>query len=316
MEVFNSLNENKNKPLSLALGFFDGVHTAHREILETAVFNAKENGIKSACITFKKSPAGFFDPKKNITIQTLNDRLNLMEKTGLDYVYMLDFSLFKDLSAENYLKNVLIKNFNPKFIVTGFNHTFGSKNAEIKGDSTYLKENESLGYKYIEIEKRRKNNVLISSTNIKKFLSEGYIKEGNALLGYKFSVEGRVEKGLQLARKLGYKTANIKWPDGVINLPYGVYSGGVEYLGKKYDALINWGVKPTIGASAGALDASKTIREPVLEAHILNFDKEIYGENIRVYFNFGIREEKKFSSLDELKGAIKKDIDSVCNDFV
>lgn len=304
MKIFNTLEQNslffsgntENKGLSLALGFFDGVHLAHKKILSTAVSYAKENHLKSAVVTFQKSPGGYFDPKKNVSLQTLEDRLSLIEKTGIDYAFVLDFLEFKNLSAEDYLNNVLIKKLASKFIVTGFNHTFGLNR---KGDSAFLRENEGF-YRYVEVEKMRINNTLVSSTNIKKFIEKAYIKEANSILGYDFNIKGKVEHGLKLARELGYKTANISWPENIVKPPYGVYFGEVEYSGKKYKSLINWGIKPTIGSG----------NAPVAEAHLIGFDKEIYGETIKVCFKTPIRAEKKFNSTKELKEAISADIDT------
>lgn len=297
MEIINSLFENNN--LSLALGFFDGVHAAHRKILNTCMELAKKDGLKSAVITFKKSPGGYFNKEKNINIQTLNDRLELILKTGIDYAYVLDFEDFKNLTAKEYLNNVLVKYFSPKYIVTGFNHTFGQNRC---GNSEFLRANENLGYKYIEIEKMRLDNTLVSSTNIKKFIQKGYIKEANTLLGYDFNVSGMVIKGMQLAGKLGYKTANINMPDNIVQPPYGVYFALVDYDGKKYKSVLNWGIKPTVNG-----------KTPVLEVHILDFDKDIYGENIKIYFKSPIREEKKFNNLEELKAAITGDVECVLN---
>lgn len=310
MEIFNiadinNLKSMQKENLSLALGFFDGVHLAHKKILSTASNLAKENSLKSAVITFKKSPKGVFSPEKNICLQTFKDRLSLIEETGVNSAYVLDFEGFKHFSAEEYLKDVLIKYFNPKFIVTGFNHTFGAKKEGVEcGNSEFLSRHQSLlGYKYIEIEKMRLNNTLVSSTNIKKFIEKAYIKEANTLLGYDFNISGCVVSGMGLARELGYRTANLNWSSDIVKPPYGVYFGVVEYAGAKYRALLNWGIKPTVSS----------LREPVLEAHILDFNRDIYGENIKVFFKIPIREEKKFSNVEELKTAISSDIQKCRN---
>lgn len=307
MEIFNTLKHPKEpysgKITSIALGFFDGVHLAHRKILESAVNLAKKDGAgkKSAVLTFKKAPGGYFDPRKNINIQTLDDKIKMFEGLGLDIAYILDFEEYKNIEAIEYLR-LLVKQFAPNYIITGFNHTFGKKEEGKKqGNSCFLREHQNLGYNYVEIEKMRLNNTLISSTNIKKFIELGYIKEANMLLGYDFNIEGEVVRGMGLARKLGYNTANIKWGENIVKPPYGVYFGMVEYNKIKYKALINWGVKPTIDNNL----------EPVLEAHILGFNKEIYGEKIRVFFKKPLREEKKFNNIYELKNAITNDIKSI-----
>jgi len=220
MKIIDTVYFDK-KDLCLALGFFDGVHIAHKNILNKCVDLAKENNLNSAVITFKKSPGGYFNKEKNINIQALDDRLELISKTGVDYAFVLDFEDFINLSAEDYLNNVLMKHFFPQYIITGFNHTFGQNRS---GNSEFLRQNQNLGYKYIEIEKMRLDNTLVSSTNIKRFIQKGYIKEANRLLGYDFNVSGTVIKGMQLARRLGYKTANIKLPDNIVKPLYGVYS--------------------------------------------------------------------------------------------
>lgn len=323
MEVFSNLNVNKD--LSLALGFFDGVHIAHKKILSTASVLAKENGIKSAVITFKKSPRSYFCENKIYNIQTLDDRLKHIEKIGIDFAYVLDFEDFRELSAHDYLNDVLIKHFNPQFITTGYNHTFGHQKC---GNSSFLYEHQKR-YKYIEIDKIRLNNdivsTLVSSTNIKKFIEKAYIKEANSLLGYSFSVSGTVTKGMGLARELGFRTANIEWNEDIVKPPYGVYFALVELpntngfadrysfgytyscnsstlCDKKYPAILNWGIKPTVN------NCENPLLKPVLEVHILNFDKDIYSNKIRVHFIKPIREEKKFNSIKELKQQISADI--------
>jgi len=301
MEIFNTLYNNGIAGVStVALGFFDGVHLAHRKIIETAVNSARNNGKKSAVITFEKAPGGYFDPKKCINIQTLDEKLKMFEALNVDLAFVLDFEDYKNLSAKEYL-NLLVKTFAPNYIITGFNHTFGSKNALEQGNSNFLYRHENLGYRYIEIEKMRLNNALISSTNIKKFIERAYIKEANSLLGYDFYIKGSVVKGMGLARKLGFNTANIIWPENIVKPPYGVYFGAVEHNGLQYNALINWGVKPTINSE----------NKPVLEAHILKFNKDIYGDEIKVTFKKPVREERKFNGIEELKLAISDDLNFI-----
>ncbi len=309
MEIFNTLKHpispDDGKISSIALGFFDGVHIAHKKILKTAVNLAKNDngGKKSAIITFKKAPGGYFNPAKGISIQKLDDKIKMFEAIGIDIAYILDFEEYKNIEAIEYLR-LLVKNFAPDYIITGFNHTFGKKEeGKIQGSSSFLKEHQNLGYRYVEIEKMRLNNVLISSTNIKKFIELAYIKEANELLGYDFNIKGKVIKGMGLARKLGFNTANIKWPENIVKPPYGVYFGTVEYNNFQYRALINWGVKPTVNNN----------NEAILEAHILDFNQDIYGKEIRVYFKKPLREEKKFKNIEELKNAIANDIQCIIN---
>lgn len=294
MKIIKKLEENKN--LSLALGYFDGVHRAHKEIILKTVEIAKENNLKSAVLTFEKSPASYFSNEFVLNITANDKKAELIEQLGVDFLYILNFEEFKNINAKDYIENILIKNFSPKFIITGFNHTFGLNKS---GDSNLLSRYPD--FKYIKINELKDNNLTISSTNIKNFIKDGNIIEANKMLDRNFSIKGKVIKGNQIARKIGYKTANIIWDNSLIKPKYGVYSGFVNYKNIKYKALINFGIRPTV---------DKNLIE-TLEAHIFNFDFEIYGEILEVEFSSKIRDEIKFNSLFELKTQIEKDIASI-----
>ena len=294
MITINKLNENKN--LSLALGFFDGVHIAHKKLILKTVEIAKNSGLKSAVITFKKAPAECFGAEPSY-ITTNEKKTLLLAELGVDYIYMLDFCEFKDMDAKDYIENVIIKYFSPKFVITGYNHLFG---CERKGDCKLL---ESYGehFEHIKINEIKQNNITVSSTNVKDFIKAGDFKNANKMLGRNFSVSGTVIRGNQIARQLGYKTANLIWPKNIVKPPYGAYFGFVNLNEKKYNAVINFGVRPSI---------DRSLKE-TLEAHILTFDADIYGKSIDVEFSYKIRDEIKFNSQDELKRQIEKDISSI-----
>lgn len=298
MQIFTELN--KNPELSLALGYFDGVHKGHQMVIGSAVNFAKKNGNKSAVITFKDHPCCFFYGVCPKYILTREDRLKHLEALGVDYVYILDFdSKLCMLSAEDYLKNILIDNFSPKSISTGFNHYFGAKKS---GGVDLLTANQSkYGYKYFEIPPQKILNDTISSTEIRKLLSDGNIQNANEMLGYNFAITGEVVKGQQLGRKIGFRTANLVYPPELIDLPFGVYSVLVNIKGMQYQGITNFGIKPTVSET----------KQCSLETHILDFDKDIYGEYITVEFLKMIRAEKKFSNIDELKNQICDDIEHI-----
>lgn len=295
MQVINSLEKNNN--LSLALGFFDGVHCAHKKLILKTVELAKANNIKSAVITFKESPYCVLSGNEPEYITSNEDKIKLIEEFGVDYLYILDFNKVKNLTADEYLNDIIIKNFNPKFILTGFNHTFGKNKT---GDSSFLIKN-ARNYAYFELNKIDVEDKIVSSTNVRKFIKEGKIESANKMLERNFSITNKVVKGAQIARKLGFKTANLIWPEKIVKPKYGVYKGCVIYNNKKYDALVNFGVRPSI---------DKTLTE-TLEAHIINFDKEIYDEIVTVEFVSKIRDEIKFNSYDELKAQIESDYNSI-----
>ncbi len=295
MQIFTELNKNPN--LSLALGYFDGVHLGHKAVILSAVNFAHKNGNKSAVITFKDHPCCFFYGVCPKYILTREDRLLHLEALGVDYVYILDFNAkLCMLSAEDYLKNVLIDNFSPKSISTGFNHYFGAKKS---GGVDLLTQMQAVyGYKYFEVPPQKIGKDTISSTAIRNALSKGQIANANEMLGYNFTISGEVIKGQQLGRKIGFRTANLMYPPELIDLPFGVYSVIVHYQNAVYRGITNFGIRPTVSNT----------NQCSLETHILDFDRDIYGENIAVEFLKMIRLEKKFASIEELKKQIKDDI--------
>ena len=280
MQIFTELN--KNPELSLALGYFDGVHKGHQKVIRSAVEFARQNGNKSAVITFKDHPCCFFRGVCPKYILTRADRLKHIEALGIDYVYILDFDArLCMLSAEDYLKNILIDNFSPKSISTGFNHYFGSKKSG--GVDLLTKMQNIYGYEYFEIPPQKAGDDTISSTAIREALSKGQIQNANEMLGYNFTIKGEVVKGQQLGRKIGFRTANLVYPCELIDLPFGVYSVNVRYGELIYKGISNFGIRPTVSNS----------KQCSLETHILDFDKDIYGEEISVEFLKMIHAESK-----------------------
>ncbi len=296
MKILEELsNDIELKNTSLALGFFDGVHTGHRAVIKSAVQFAKMNNTKSAVITFQRHPQEIFGGNCKYII-TREQRAKLISELDVDYLFELDFtSKLSQKTGEEYLK-MLVEYFNPKYISTGFNHTFGIKLNGIQSGNPELLEyyQEKYGYKYTQISPQTMDDEIISSSKIKSYLSIGEIEKANKMLGYEFSINGTVIHGNHIGRTIGFPTANIKYPQNIIEIPYGVYSTTI--FNKK--AVTNYGKKPTIGNDI----------EPVAEAHILNFDKDIYNTNIEIKFIKKIREEQKFSSVEELKEQINKDI--------
>lgn len=292
MQKFSELNQKQN--LAIALGYFDGVHIGHRAVIKSAVDFAKKNNTKSAVITFSDHPYCYFKGVCPKYILTREEREKRIASLGIDYLYELNFEDFALLTAKEYLNNILINHFHPISISTGWNHNFGKNKS---GNVNFLEEQaKNYNYKYFKIPPQKINNEIISSTKIRKLLSEGNIEKANLMLGQNFSIEGKIVKGNQIGRTIGFRTANLVYPPELIELPYGVYAVDTTY-GK---GIANFGIRPTINGSHTSL-----------EAHILNFEKDIYGEIINVNFNKMIRTEKKFPSLDALKKQINLDIKSI-----
>ena len=292
MQKFSELNQKQN--LAIALGYFDGVHIGHRAVIKSAVDFAKKYNTKSAVITFSDHPYCYFKGVCPKYILTREEREKRIASLGIDYLYELNFEDFALLTAKEYLNNILINYFHPISISTGWNHNFGKNKS---GNVNFLEEQaKNYNYKYFKIPPQKINNEIISSTKIRKLLSEGNIEKANHMLGQNFSIEGEIVKGNQIGRTIGFRTANLVYPPELIELPYGVYAVDTTY-GK---GIANFGIRPTLNGSHTSL-----------EAHILNFEKDIYGEIINVNFNKMIRTEKKFPSLDALKKQINLDIKSI-----
>ena len=296
MQIIKGLKTIEN--LSLVLGFFDGVHIAHQKVISSAVDFAKKNQIPSAVVTLREHPVCYL---KNVSSSYISERecsYKLIDNLGVDYLIELDFEDVSKLSAQKYLKNILIKYFSPVAIFTGFNHTFGHNRG---GNPQFLKENQNIfNYQYYEIPPQKINNEIVSSSKIREYIKNGEICNANKMLGREFSVSGIVIEGNKIGRTIGFPTANIKYPQNIIELPSGVYSVKTVVKGKEYCGIANFGVKPTV-----CDNCSK-----ILEVNIFDFNENIYSQNIEVKFLKFIRSEKKFSDLNELKEQIKLDIAS------
>ena len=297
METLHEISKNEN--LAIALGYFDGIHIGHKKIITMLVQQAKINGIKSAVITFDKNPADYFSEKPTPNIQTFKDRQLILNSLGVDYLYELDFEKYKELSAVEYLENVLIKNFKPKIILAGYNHTFGKDKT---GNPAFLKEYSSkYGYDCIIVpEQKYQNKEEVSSTIIRKRIQYGHLNAVKALLGRQFSIRNSVIKGKQIARTLGYPTANLVWPSSMAKLPYGVYHGYVQAGSKLHPALISWGTKPTLTNGVNEL----------LEAHLHDFNGNLYGKIIKVIFVKKMRDEQNFGNIRVLATQLQKDFNA------
>lgn len=228
-----------------------------------------------------------------------HDKIKFFEDLGVDYLYILKFDEYLAMmDASNYLKDVVVKNFAPTAISTGFNHSFGAKKSgNVKLLCTMQQE---FCYQYFEVAPVLYNSEIISSTRIREDLALGNIEMVNSMLGYNYFLEETVVEGQKLGRTIGFKTANLFYPDNLVEIGRGVYKVEVEgkCLGQTYEGIANYGLRPTVANTD----------KPTLEVHILDFDKDIYGEEIKVTFLKKIRDEKKFDSLDELKSQIQNDI--------
>lgn len=295
MKIYSEFNNQEN--LVVILGFFDGIHQGHKAVIQTAINYAKKNSLKTALVTFKDAPVVFFNKKEPKYILTKSEKEKKIENLGVDFLYELKFDEnLANLTASQYLK-ILIENLHPQAIVTGYNHYFGYNKS---GNVDYLRlMQKEYGYEFIEVAPLNVKDGVVSSSKIREALKEGNIKRANSMLGYRFYIENEVIKGVQIGRSIGFKTANLLFPNDVMEISNGVYAVEVVIDKNKYMGIANYGSKPTI----------KDDDKKLLEVHIINFDEDIYGKFIKVSFLDKIRDEKRFNSLTQLKEQIIKDIE-------
>ncbi len=284
--------------IALALGFFDGFHLGHKEIIE----GVKNSGYKSGVLTFDKHPFEVLSGKENLhTIMTLEEKIDYLSENNIDYLFIIPFEKIKNLKAEEFIK-FLMNFLNVKKIITGFNYTFGK---EKLGDVHLLKEfSKAYNFDYSVMDKVTIGREIVSSTLIRKYLARGDIEKVNTFLGRYYKVRGKVFKGKQLGRTIEVPTANILIKNQKNPILKGVYASITEFKGKKYYGISNVGTNPTF--NDGSLRC---------ETFLFDFSEDIYGEEITVSFVYFIRPEKKFSGIDELKEQINKDIISTKKKF-
>lgn len=295
MKVVNGLSHIHE--LSLALGFFDGIHIGHAVVINNAVKYAENNGIQSGVILFKSHPREFFLGKKFKHIIEFNDKIALLCQMGVDYVFVLDFdNNIAQMSAQDYLEKIILPYFRPVAITTGFNHTFGqggSGNPEILAQYA-----EAFNFKYFQIPQITAFNHSVSSTAIRNAIKGSDFTLAKQLLGYDFYIKSPVIHGREIGRTINFPTANLIYPDSVVNIENGVYYVKVNANGNVYKGVMNYGLRPTV-------DKSDVI--PVPEVHLLDFSGNLYGKIIKTSVIAKIRDERPFGSLEELKKQIQKD---------
>ncbi len=280
----------------IALGSFDGLHTGHLTLMNKTVEIAKRNNAKSMVFTFVNHPLTVIDKKRAPKLIMDNEtKIELLEKLNIDITVFAEFNeSFMKLLAKDFILN-LIEVYNCTGIVVGFNHRFGYKNY---GDIELLKKlSEQYGFTlYIE-NPITHNGDVISSTKIRNLLLEGYVEEANTMLLHPYMLKGKVIHGKNIGGKLlGFPTANLQYDDNFVIPKIGVYYTAVEVSKKLYKGITNVGTNPTIGEN------------PItIETFILDFNNDIYDDKIKVYFIKKIREQVKFTSLDELKSQLYKD---------
>lgn len=283
----------------VTIGTFDGVHQGHAALLKRITELAREVDGESVLLTFYPHPRMVLYPEDhNISLITSpQEKTHLLEACGLNHLVVYPFSAsFSRLSAFEYVRDLLVKGLNAHTVVVGYDHRFG-RNRE--GDfNTLLELSEVFGFRVEEISAKDVDAILVSSTKVRNALLDGRIEEANALLGRPYTLEGHVERSRQLGRTIGFPTANLKLEFEYKLIPRnGVYASVAHTPFGIFNAITNIGIRPTVSDSA----------QRNIETHIFDFQHELYDHPLTVELHHYIREEQKFSSLDELKEAIAAD---------
>jgi len=281
----------------VTIGVFDGVHHGHQSILKKVVSFSRRKKLYSVVVTFHPHPDSILKKKKNsILLISLAHRLYLMHKLGIDVCVVIRFNKkFKKVEARKFIKDILVRRYRMKHLFLGRNFLFGNKK---RGDINLLKKfSKELGFSLHSQKIERKGRTPISSTLLRSLIQKGNLKQAEKFLGRKVEVIGTVVGGDRLGRRLGFPTANID-PHHEVIPARGVYL--IEaWLGKKrIPGLANIGFRPTV----------KKEREQLIEVHLFNFKREIYGRDLRIVFLKKIRSEKKFPSKSLLIKQIQSDI--------
>ncbi|HSK11763.1 MAG TPA: bifunctional riboflavin kinase/FAD synthetase [Phnomibacter sp.] len=293
----------------ITIGTFDGVHTGHLQIINQLKETARRAGGESVIITFHPHPRRVVGGQQSDLrlLNTLQERIELLEQGGIDHLVIVPFTEdFSKLSALDYVDDFLVKHFAPHTIIIGYDHHFGHNR---EGNYQLLEALKSkYGYDIQEIPEKVLHNSTISSTLIRQALLNGNILEAAEYLGYPYFLEGTIVEGKKLGRTIGYPTANIRLNDEEKLVPAnGVYAVKACLVPHQRDAhgkpltpqlkgMMNIGVRPTVDGT------SRTI-----EVNIFDFDRDIYGEDIRVYLMHRLRGEIRFGDLDGLKAQLAKD---------
>jgi riboflavin kinase / FMN adenylyltransferase len=284
-------------PAAVALGVFDGVHLGHRAILGLAVSSAGAAGMRSIACTFDSHPMEVLQPgRAPLPITTLDERLMLIEGCGLDLAVVLPFTReLAGMEPEAFVKDVLVTRLGARDVVVGFNHRFGRG---ARGDAAMLRSlGERLGFGTHVAEPLAVDGVAVSSTEIRAALQRGDLPMAGRLLGRPYTLSGTIAHGAGRGRTLGFPTANLV-PTRAVLVAAGVYACTAEVSGRKEHAVVNVGVRPTFGETALAV-----------EAYLLDFAGDIYGQTMTLTFISRIREERRFPSVDALKSQIESDAD-------
>jgi riboflavin kinase / FMN adenylyltransferase len=299
MMIYHGIEDFVSLPYAVVTsGTFDGVHKGHQKILQKLKETAVANNGETVVITFWPHPRMVLYPEQTDLklLNTFEEKAELLRANGVQHLVRIPFTKeFSQLSSHEFIQKVLVQKIGTKKLVIGYDHRFG-KNREGSFEAL-IEDAPKYGFEVQEIPRQDIDHITISSTNIRKALREGDMQSANELLGMPYSLQGRVIKGDRLGRLMGFPTANIEVEFKYKLIPAeGVYAVSTAYNGQRYKGMLYIGYRPTVGG----------IKKNI-EVNIFDFDKDIYGENLKINFHTLIRHDVKFNDLEALRLQLQKD---------
>lgn len=309
MQIIPDISAIIPEPCVATIGFFDGVHTGHRYLIQQVKEIAAARGLRSALVTFPVHPRKVMNSDYHPELlTTAEEKTHLLAETEVDYCMMLDFTPdISHLTAKEFMTRLLKERYQVKYLVIGYDHRFGHNRSESFED--YVRYGEEIGMEVIraraatsDIETGASRDVPVSSSLIRTLLHQGDVETAARCLGYEYFLDGTVVGGYQVGRKIGFPTANLCVDDPEKLIPAdGVYAVWVTLDGKTYMGMLNIGIRPTVDNGP-----NRTI-----EVNILHFHSDIYNKTIRLTFVKRTRPELKFDNIDALIGQLHKDAEEV-----
>ena len=299
MNVYQNSPHDENT--CITIGSFDGLHLGHLELIKNTIDCSKKNQLPHYIISFEPHPRLILENYTNFQLlNATNEKVDLLEhKFHCENLILLPFDAsFAQLSAEGFIMNYIVKPLKPRYVFIGFDHKFGKDRSGSKETFEFLNQKHGLGIQIVELHQvSNSEHLKISSTHIREYIKEGNIVEANLMLGYPYRLHGIVVKGAQNGRKIHFPTANLSLLESKKLVPKnGVYVTRTLLRGKTYQSMTNIGFRPTLNGT-----------HQTIETHIFNFDLDIYGEEITLECLYKIRDEQKFSSLEELQSQLEQD---------
>tara|TARA_R100001369_G_scaffold10707_8_gene23919 strand:+ start:5399 stop:6292 length:894 start_codon:yes stop_codon:yes gene_type:complete len=284
----------------VTIGTFDGVHIGHQKIIKRVIKLAEQQGFEPVVLTLFPHPRMVLQKDDSIKLlHTIDERIDILKAMGIKYVIVKNFTKeFSNLSAQDYVKSILVDELNTKQIVIGYDHHFGKNRSanitDLKGFA------EIYGFKVEEISAQDIKDVTVSSTKIRSALTSGEVDLANAYLGYNYFITGTVVKGKGLGRTINFPTANIQIKESYKLIPNdGVYIIKSHYKEKSLFGMMNIGTNPTVNGKIRSI-----------EVNFFNFNTDIYNAELKIEFLKRLRSEKKFENLEALKQQLKIDKDN------